>query len=218
MNGPRCPLATSPRAQRLPRAPMRSRVEAGPALTQGTTVDWRRPRPGSGGERESASRSRATAPTLPDACSAGRRPSALLADRGYLVCLTHGLGGPCTDSAAVGASCAPRAAAEPRPRCLQGDASSESECAISASAASTMARVFAAGYLCTATRRVIATRAARPRPLPNGAPERGHRFPSPLEEQRCRPPGAECLCARGPDRAWAPDKQEGALPGRPGRA
>ena len=171
-----------------------------------------------GGERESASRSRATSPTLPDACSAGRRPSALLADRGYLVCLTHGLGGPCTDSAAVGASCAPRAAAEPRPRCLQGDASSESECAISASAASTMARVFAAGYLCTATCRVIATRAARPRPLPNGAPERGHRFPSPLEEQRCRPPGAECLCARGPDRAWAPDKQEGALPGRPGRA
>ena len=52
MNGPRCPLATSPRrAQELPRAPMRSRVEAGPALTQGTTVDWRRPRPGGGGAR-----------------------------------------------------------------------------------------------------------------------------------------------------------------------
>eukprot|EP00959_Pyramimonas_sp_CCMP1952_P024262 509107-Pyramimonas_sp.AAC.1 len=47
--------ATSSRAQELPRAPMRSRVEAGPAHAQGTTVDRRGPRPGGGG---SASRRR----------------------------------------------------------------------------------------------------------------------------------------------------------------
>ena len=144
---------------------MRSRAEAGPALTQGTTVDWRRPRPGGG---VSASRRRgAEQPRrcLPMHARRNDAPSAHQADRRCLVCLPHGLGGPCTTSAAVGASCAPRAAAEPRPRCLQGGASPESECAISVSAASTMARVFAAGYLRTATRRAAAARAARPRPL-----------------------------------------------------